>query len=268
MITTAKSIQKHINTGAVSFLLAMFLGFTSAYAKSPEPAQSSTGSASVSEGYTLAEAGSGIQSRSASTSSLGNFHHQSQARPTIWISNIGTLLFDDLDGDGYHSGFSLTIDVDSEFGDTDVYAKIYLEPSYTASVLLHTTERFSVYGTTSGDEYRVDTELRNNYVADNYSVSIDIHDAWSDELLATANERGFNNLRQLPLESADMTDFVGNASLDGIGNNHLHDDDYLDDHYLNDHGNDDVIVTEYGGLFHPAILLILAGGLLIRRRKR
>jgi len=256
MIITAKSIQKHITNCVVTSLLGATLVFTSAHANSQAPAQSIASSASVSEGYTLAEAG-GVQARSAPANTAGTFHHQTQARPTIWISDIGTLLFDDLDGDGYHSGFSITIDVDNEFGDTEVYAKIYLEPSYAASVLLHTTERFSVFGTTAGDEYRLDTELRNNYPADNYNVSIDIHDAWSDELLATANERGFNNLRQLPLESAEMNGFAGSE-----------DQLYEDNHHWDDDGTADVVVTEYAGLFHPAILLVLAGGLLIRRRKR
>jgi len=256
MIITAKNIQTHFRKGATASLIGAILAFTSAHANSPDPAQSTAGSASVSEGYTLAAKGSGALSRSADKNTSGTFHHQTQVRPTIWISDVGTLLFDDFDGDGYHSGFSITIDVDSEFGDTEVYAKIYLEPSHAASVLLHTTERFSVFGTTVGDEYRLDTELRNNYPADNYSVSIDIHDAWSDELLATANERGFNNLKQLPLESGDMTGFA--------------DDSYLhnDHHYGDDDGVADVVVTEYAGLFHPALLLALTGGLLIRRNRR
>lgn len=263
MITKAKRIQNHIKTGAIYFLMGASLASASAHANSQELAKSSTNSASVSEGYTLSEADAGIQVRSVHANKSGDFHHQTQARPNIWISDIGTLLFDDLDGDGYHSGFSITIDVDSEFGDTEVYAKIYLEPSHAASVLLHTTERFSVYGNTVGDEYRVDTELRNNYPADNYSVSIDIHDAWSDLLLATANDRGFSNLDQLPLESGEMTDFEVDPHSQLLDDNHAHDDN----HHDHGEGAADVVVTEYAGLFHPAILLVLAGGLLIRRRK-
>lgn len=256
MITTAKHIQERLLSSAMPVLLGSFMIFASAQANAQEPPQSTANAASFSEGYSLSDAAAGMRSRSANTSQFGGFHHQTQARPTIWISDIGTLLFDDLDGDGYHSGFSITIDVDSEFGDTEVYAKIYLEPSGTAAVLLHTTERFSVYGTTVGDEYRVDTELRNSFAADYYSVSIDIHDAWSDELLATANDRGFRNLKQLPLESGEMTEYAGNSG-----------DQHNDYHYVDDNGTADVVVTEYAGLFHPAIMLILAGGLLIRRRK-
>jgi len=247
---------------------------TPASATAQETVPPAIDGASVTEGYSLNAAAANPNSRSAHTNDRSGFHHQSQPRPQIWISDIGTLLFDDLDGDGYHSGFSVTIDVDSEFGDTEVYAKIYLEPSDSPSVLMHTTSHFSVYGTSVGDEYRVDTELRNNFVADHYSVAIDIHDAWSDKLLATANERGFSNLRQLPLESSDMTQYDHNPDQHD-SDQHVSDSDHEhDDHqHDNDHQTDqdssaDVVVTEYAGLFHPALLLLLAGGLLIRRRNR
>jgi len=260
----AKRIQKHKITTAVSILLGASMIFTNAHADTTKQALSTSNAVAVSEGYTLSSEGANAQGRSANTNKLGSFHHQTQGRPQVWISDIGTLLFDDLDGDGFHSGFSITIDVDSEFGDTEVYAKIYLESSDSPAQLLHTTERFTVYGTTSGDEYRVDTELRNNYAADHYSVSIDIHDAWSDELLATANERGFNNLKQLPLESTEMTQHDWDADQYNV------DDDYQDDnhHHDDDDGATDVIVTEYAGLFHPMLLLALTAGLFIRRRKR
>ena len=264
MTIRAKGIQKQINKAAVSILLAALQVLTSAHANMSESAHSRDKSTSISEGYTISDNGALEQSRSAQAKNLGDFHHQTHDRPTIWISDIGTLLFDDWDSDGYHSGFSITIDVNSEFGDTEVYAKIYLEPSYSASVLLHTTERFSVYGTTASDEYRVDTELRNNFEADYYNLSIDIHDAWSDELLTSANARGFNNLNQLPLESGEMTGFAGGTNQHLAENSFEHDNHY----HANNNGAADVVVTEYAGLFHPAILLILFGSLLIRHRIR
>jgi len=263
MNITAKSIHTLITASALSGVLGAALVSSNVQASTTNPPQSSIDNATISEGYTLSKEAGNASARSAQTRKLGNFHHQSQDRPQVWIGDIGTLLFDDLDGDGFHSGFSVTIDVDSEYGDTEVYAKIYLEPSDTASVLLHTTEQFSIYGTTVGDEYRVDTELRNNYVADNYSVSIDIHDAWTDELLDTANERGFNNLKQLPLESSEMNQY------DEAPNQHNNDAGHpSDDHeHDDDDYSDDIVVTEYAGSFHPTLLLILVGAMMLRRRK-
>lgn len=204
--------------------------------------------AAFSEGYALSVEDWNAQTRAFRSDLSGAFHHQSQERSQVWISDIGTLLFDDNDGDGYHAGFSLTLDVDSEYGDTEVYASIYLEPQNSPTILLHTTGRFSVYGSTIGDEYRVDTELRNSFASDDYNVIIDIHDAWSDRLLDTANARGFSNLSQLPLESADL-DYGSEADHTAEQNQ----------------GSADVVVTEYAGLFHPALLLLLAGLACFRR---
>lgn len=267
---------KHTNGFQKTFLqkrfriLTVLLGVSllggTAQAETQAQISSSSEAASFSEGYALSVDDWRTQTRSASASISSDFHHQSQNRPQVWINDIGTLLFDDRDGDGYHSGFSVTIDVDSEFGDTEVYAKIYLEPSGMSSVLLHTTERFSIYGTTIGDEYRVDTELRNNYEADNYNVSIDIHDAWSDAMLDSANERGFTNLRQLPLESSDLNQQAQHVNhIDAVDEQNDFDDH---DHDDDDHGAADVVVTEYAGLFHPLLLLGLACGALLRQRMR
>jgi len=211
--------------------------------------QSQTDTAAFSEGYKLSVEDWSAQTKQAQAHSSTHFHHQSQDRPQVWISDIGTLLFDDADGDGYHAGFSITIDVDSEYGDTEVYANIYLQSALDPLVLLHKTSRFSIYGSTIGDEYRIDTELRNNFAAGEYDVMVDIHDAWSDQLLDTANARGFSNLSGLPLESGEQ-----NQSQDDQQNDVL------------EIGSDDVIVTEYAGAFHPLVLMTLFVGWIARRR--
>ncbi len=238
------------------------IGANSASANTLVRLQSNNDASSISEGYALNVEEFTAQTNFARSNLNTGFRHQSQAKPEVWISDVGTLLFDDGDGDGYHSGFSVSLDVDSEYGDTEVYAKIYLEPSNGPMALLHQTSRFSIYGRTIGDEYRVDTELRANYEADNYNVIIDIHDAWSNQLLDTANARGFDNLKKLPLESRDLN------QPHHADNDYGSDDDYgSNDQYHNDE-NSDVQVTEYAGAFNPLMLLFLAAGALVHRRRK
>lgn len=213
--------------------------------------QSSNASAAFSEGYALSVEEWSAHSQGARSSGFtarfaDGFHHQSKNRPQVWLADIGTLLFDDYDGDGFHSGFSISMDVDSEFGDTEVYASIYIESSDRPIERLHTTSRFSIYGTGVGDEYRVDTELRANFDAAEYDITIDIHDAWSDELLDTASARGFRNLANLPLESSEF--------------NNDEPDDFSD----NDSAAD-VVVTEYAGAAHPGMIMLVGGLMLVRR---
>ena len=233
----------------IGAVLATGMAPTSILAETQVRLQSSSDAAAFSEGYALSVEDWSAQTRQSQARASSQFWHHSQERPQVWIRDIGTLLFDDFDGDGYHSGFSITIDVDSEYGDTEVYANIYLQSDDNPLELLHKTSRFSVYGTTIGDEYRVDTELRNNFVSDEYNVVVDIHDAWSDTLLDTANSRGFDNLSSLPLESSEQS-------------NHSPTEDYQEHA-----GSADVVVTEYAGAFHPGMLVILLGGWLVANRR-
>lgn len=225
--------------------------------------QSNSDLAGFSEGYKLSLEDWSAQTKLAKTGIKSPLQRHSQDRPQVWISNIGTLLFDDFDGDGYHSGFSMTIDVDSEYGDTEVYANIYLQSPQNPLILLHKTSQFTVYSSTIGDEYRVDTKLRNNFAEANYDVMVDIHDAWSDQLLNTVNARGFSNLRGLPLESADQ--YEAQESLSENSFDLAPENPFFDD--LDQTKPDDVFVTEFAGASHPYWLLILSIGWLARRRQ-
>lgn len=209
----------------------------------------------VSEGYNLSVEDWSAQTRDArenkqQTSVRRSSRHAVIDKPLVWVANIGTLLFDDVDGDGFHSGFSITIDVDSEFGDTDVYTAIYLSGSDEELNLLHTSERFTIYGSLIGDEYRIDTELRSHFPTDYYDITIDVHDAWSEEVLDTVNARVFTNLNALPLESADNeSDYI----------------DYPDDQPPTN-TSADIVITEYAGALHPAVLLLFLTSLFLRRK--
>lgn len=249
-----KGLKTHLRNTSAAFitsLAAMTLVSTPSFAQTHVRLQSNTDFAAFSEGYKLSVEDWSAQTKLSQERTISRFQHHNQDRPQVWISDIGTLLFDDSDGDGYHSGFSITIDVDSEYGDTEVYANIYLQSTLNPLELLHKTSRFSIYGTTIGDEYRIDTELRNNFATQEYDVMVDIHDAWSDQLLDTANARGFSNLSSLPLESGEQ--------------NQSQDEQYDD---LNATASTDVNVTEYVAAFHPLLLIPLIGGWLARRRLR
>jgi len=248
-----------------ALVLTPFVANT-ALAESQVRIQSSNLNSDVSEGYNLSVEEWSAQTQDArekkqSTVRRSN-RHASIDKPLVWVANIGTLLFDDLDGDGYHSGFSLTIDVDSEFGDTDVYAAIYLSGWDEELNLLHTSETFTIYGSLIGDEYRIDTELRQNFPTDNYDITIDIHDAWSDEVLDTVNDRIFSNLNALPLESSDNEHFF----IDDFDNQNEQDNNSNNQHPAT--SSADIVIREYAGALHPALLIMVLVGLLVRRRPR
>ena len=121
-----------------------------------------------------------------------------------WVAEIGTLLTRDLDNDGYFTGFSLSIDVDTYFTNQDVYLALFTRDSSGAESPLHRTRNFSIYGNALTDEYEIDIDLVSSYPADTYDLIIDVHDARDDRILDSIDNRQFSNLRSLPLESEDL----------------------------------------------------------------
>jgi len=121
-----------------------------------------------------------------------------------WVADIGTLLTRDLDDDGYYTGFSLSIDVDTHRAHHEIYLAINTRNSNGTISPLYRTSDFTIYGDAYSDELQVDIDLVNSYPADSYNLLIDVFDAWDDRLLDTVADQQFSNLGQLPLESEDL----------------------------------------------------------------
>ena len=121
----------------------------------------------------------------------------------IWVADIETRLFDDADNDGYYAGLSISMDIDVEFDQADVFAEIYLHPQGSQPRLLHVTNVFRIYEQASQDRYQVDVGLYENTPAGGYNLLIDVVNAYSGELVDTVSNRTHSNLENLPLESAD-----------------------------------------------------------------
>ena len=156
----------------------------------------------------------------------------------VWVVDVGTSLFADYDHDGYFGGFSLSFDVDTSYGDRDIYATIFLQLRHQSLVKLHTTEVFTIYSRSGADVYRIDAELVDNYQAGDYQVHIDIHDARNGVVLDSVSHESFRNLRNLPLEAEPYHDTTSA-----------------------------VIVTEFAGFSGPVLLLMLGLTALLRRAR-
>ncbi|MFT5893686.1 MAG: hypothetical protein ACI8VW_000552 [bacterium] len=122
----------------------------------------------------------------------------------IWVTNVGTLLYTDKDQDGYFSGFSLTIDADTDYSQADVYATIDVQRIEGERERLHTTGTFSLYGNSLTDEYRVDIELVRNYLIGDYDLFINLVDANDHTLVDRVGPNDISNLSYLPLESEEF----------------------------------------------------------------
>lgn len=156
----------------------------------------------------------------------------------FWIYDADVNLYSDLDRDGYFVGIDLLFDADTTYAVADVYAVIYLSYEFGPWNEFVTTQDFTVFGASSGDEYIVDTELVSGYPTGDYDILIELFDAYDGTFLASFGPEDSSELSFLPLED------IGRDTPQGPT----------------------VVVTQGGGSVSWLLLLAIAGVAVSRRR--
>ncbi len=118
----------------------------------------------------------------------------------FWIYDADVDLYGDLDRDGYYAGVDLLFDADTTYAVADVYAVIYLSYEFGPWNEYVTTQDFTIFGASGGDEYVVDTELVSGYPTGDYDILIELFDAYDGTFLASFGPEDSSELSYLPLE--------------------------------------------------------------------
>ena len=91
------------------------------------------------------------------------------------IYDADVQLTGDFDGDGFHHALNVYFDVDVNYGDATVYAKLYLSREGGPWSQYFTTDLFQIYGDDVADAYEVETELVDGYPPGYYAVLVEIY---------------------------------------------------------------------------------------------
>ncbi len=237
------SHQRPHKTTALAFLATALLASFSSML------QANTTSESIVSTETAVYSSEQIGISLSNDTQLQPRNHLFTINDEAWITEIGTRLFRDDDNDGYFAGFSLNIDADTRYSFTEVHAVIDIQRPFGEREFLHRTSRFSLYGDSFADEYRVEIALARNFPAGEFNLFIDLVDSNSSRVLDRVSSSEFSNLYALPLESEDF-DREPNSSPGP---------------QLNPQ-NDDVRVVEYSGSSGILLLLLMGGAGLMRSR--
>jgi hypothetical protein len=115
------------------------------------------------------------------------------------IAEVFTDLIADDDGDGFYSRFQITIDPDAEFESRLVYAEVWVRARGGDWIKEFVTEDWRVDTSGFADEYVIDADWVSGYPTSYYDVQVDLFDAASSRLIASAgSDRA--DFAQLPLE--------------------------------------------------------------------
>lgn len=125
------------------------------------------------------------------------------ANTDFWFYTADVELFNDHDRDGFFHGIDLLFDADTYYISADVYAVVYLSLDGGPWNEYAVTEDFTLFGTSSDDEYIIVTELISGYPAGSYDILIELFDAYDSTFLAWFGPEHTSELAFLPLEDAD-----------------------------------------------------------------
>jgi hypothetical protein len=121
--------------------------------------------------------------------------------PGYSIQSVSTTLLIDDDRDGFFSRFRVSFDPDTDFGTDYVYAIVWVRAEGGEWIREHESDDFLVYGSGSDDRYTITADWLTGYPTSDYDVQIDLHDADTGALVASAGSE-LAALAQIPLEDA------------------------------------------------------------------
>jgi hypothetical protein len=115
------------------------------------------------------------------------------------IHGIATSFLIDDDRDGYYSRFRVSFDPDSDYSGDYTYAVVWVRPQGGAWIKEHTSDDFPIDVSGTADSYSFTADWISGYPTANYDIQIDLYDAATGLLVASAgSERP--ELSRLPLE--------------------------------------------------------------------
>lgn len=161
------------------------------------------------------------------------------------IFDSDSVLISDFDNDGFYHRFSISVDADTLFNHSQVYADIYISYEGGPWEFFTSSNVYDIYLDDYADEFVIENELASGYPTGYYDFKIKLFDAQTDKWLVTYDSYDDASLRALPLESANR------------------DDDYLVDDII----VDEVYVYGTGSFDSISILMLMTLGLLFVKRK-
>ena len=133
--------------------------------------------------------------------------------PNFWFYDVDVQLFADHDRDGYFTGIDLLFDADTTYAVADVYAVLYLSYEFGPWEEYAATDDFTLFGSTSADDYIVETELVSGYPTGNYDLLIELFDAYDGTYLTSIGPEDTSELSILPLEDTTRDAVHGDGTV-------------------------------------------------------
>lgn len=132
------------------------------------------------------------------------------------IGDVQTNLLIDDDRDGYYSKFEIAFDPDADLQPGYLYARVWIRPQGGQWIEEHVSEDFPVDTAGQNDVYAFTADWVSGYPTANYDVQIDLYDASTNLLVASAGSERLE-FSQVPLEDQSRDQHISTPVAGGSG---------------------------------------------------
>jgi len=129
----------------------------------------------------------------------------------ITLYDASTELISDFDYDGFYHRFSVSIDVDTIFATSYIYARLYLSYEGGPWNLYASSDNYHIHSDSELDSFTIETELAEGFPPGYYDVRIEIYNADYDDWLLSYGPYDDASLSALPLEDSYQDDAPGST---------------------------------------------------------
>ena len=124
----------------------------------------------------------------------------------IMLYDASTELISDYNLDGFYHRFAVTIDADTIYHSSYIYAKLYLSYEGGPWTLYTISDDFHIHEDSEHDTYTVETELEDGFFPGYYDIRIELYDADDGTWILSYGPYDDDSLAALPLEDSYYDD--------------------------------------------------------------
>jgi len=125
----------------------------------------------------------------------------------VILYDASTELISDHNLDGFYHRFSVTIDADTIYPSSYIYAKLYLSYEGGPWALYTISDDFHIHEDSAHDTYTVETELEDGFLPGYYDIRIELYDADDGTWILSYGPYHDDSLAALPLEDSYYDDY-------------------------------------------------------------
>ncbi len=124
----------------------------------------------------------------------------------IRIYDTSTELISDFNDDGFYHRFSVSIDADTSYDISYIFARLYLSYEGGPWREYATSNNYHIYGDSELDVFVIETELADGFLSGYYDVRVELYNADNNDWLSSYGPYDDASLSNLPLQDSYYDD--------------------------------------------------------------